>query len=55
MAEICSQYNSRVVIASRRMFIRLANYCGRGGGQVETVLAFYSQNLSSNPAEVICI
>ena len=25
---------------------------GRGGGQVFSILAFYSNNLSSNPAEV---
>ena len=27
-------------------------FCGRGGGQVASELAFYSKNLSSNPAEV---
>ena len=27
-------------------------YEGRGGGQVVSVLAFYSDDLSSNPAEV---
>ena len=37
----------------RKMFFPNLTFWGRGGGgQVVSVLAFYSVNLSSNPAEV---
>ena len=35
------------------MLIRLATGLGSGGGQVVSVLAFSSDDLSSNPADVI--
>ena len=40
-----------ILISSKKPFIT-STLLGRGGGQVVSVLAFYSDNPSSNPAEV---
>ena len=51
MNKLCLMYRSIYLKHSRREAHIIIKNEGRGGGQVVSLLAFYSDDLSSNPAE----